>query len=611
MNVSASHVRDRWKLAIAEGSELALPGALWRLDRRVNATFGNGTFDVSAHCWAHSAGKGRICIDTAQGHDDVMNLVGTIDALPVATLSLQFEDAPQLRGSVSGHWNLDSSAGQWRGTAALRTDGLSLVQDVSQDTVQDASRQQSRGLKLPQLNATVDLQNDRAKVRILANDADTQVLDLELTVNGYDAAANIDGRATLAIPDLGFMSTFTRRIGKLDGALNGALDIHGTLGAPDVAGALTIADAVAELTEPRIELTALNLSLQLDGLRQWKLHGTAKSDKGRVQIDGALVEPLSDTRQFHAHIDATDIPASMPDIDVHIGGGVDVDWHPGLFAVKGHVVIPRAKITLSELPPGAVEVSPDVIVVDRVEKHPNASRLQADLEVVLKDDVQFAAFGLSTHLAGTLRLRQSIDGVVRLNGTLKLINGTYTAFGQTLAIDSGRLIYTGSPQNPYVDATASRTISEATRTVKVGARIQGPADAIETTLTSDPAMSDAETLSYLVLGRPLSGATAQEGNNVMGAAIALGLKGAAPVVKEVTNALGLEELTATGGSTEDLTVIAGKRFSNRIFVRYSYQTFTRMSAILIELILSRRVSLEATASEIPAIDIIYKVGEGN
>jgi translocation and assembly module TamB len=225
--------------------------------------------------------------------------------------------------------------------------------------------------------------------------------------------------------------------------------------------------------------------------------------------------------------------------------------------------------------------------------------------------VHFTAFGLDTNLTGILRLRQSAEGIVQLNGTLTLINGSFEAYGQKLAIDSGRLTYSGPPQDPYVDATASRTIREPTRTVTVGAHIQGPARAIETTLVSQPAMSEAETLAYLVLGRPLSSATAQEGSNMMGAAIALGLKGASPVIKEVSDVLGIDELTATGGSTEDLTVVAGKRFSDRIFVRYSYQTFTRMSAILFELMLSRRLALEATASDIPAIDVIYKVGEND
>jgi translocation and assembly module TamB len=251
------------------------------------------------------------------------------------------------------------------------------------------------------------------------------------------------------------------------------------------------------------------------------------------------------------------------------------------------------------------------VVINRVEVRSGGTRVAVDLEVVLKDHVHFTAFGLDTGLTGTLRLRQSAEGIVQLNGTLTLIDGTFEVYGQKLAIESGRLTYSGPPQDPYVDATASRTIREPTRTVTVGARIQGPARAIETTLYSTPAMSDAETLAYLVLGRPLSSATAQEGSNMMGAAIALGLKGASPVIKEVSSVLGIDELTATGGSSEDLTLVAGKHFSERIFVRYAYQTFTRTSAILFELLLSRRLALEATASDIPAIDVIYKVGEND
>jgi hypothetical protein len=36
-----------------------------------------------------------------------------------------------------------------------------------------------------------------------------------------------------------------------------------------------------------------------------------------------------------------------------------------------------------------------------------------------------------------------------------------------------------------------------------------------------------------------------------------------------------------------------------------------MSAILFELMLGRRLALEATVSDAPAIDVIYKVGEND
>ena len=602
-DLTADHKSNAWSVVVAEGALMTVPGELWRLDRRLNVAFVDGAFSVSAHCWLPPAGPGRLCIENVDVRDGRIRLAGMFDELPVAAFAVRFEDVAKLTGTVSGRWDVESNAGNWRGAAALETNGFGIVQQ--------SAEQADETIELPALSADVELTNDRAKVRLRAAHGEERVLDLTADVLGFDSAARLEGHATVAVSDLGFLATFTRRVGELKASLNGEFDIGGTVAQPSLTGALRIQDGRVVLTEPRVELTSVDVSLQLDDWQEWKLRGTARSDDGRVEVTGELIEPLRETRRVHARIEATDLRARIPDVDVRSAGSVDLDWKPGLLAVKGRIEIPRATITLSELPPGAVAVSEDVIVVDRVEKRASGLRLQADLEIVLKDNVQFAAFGLSTHLTGTLRLRQSVDGVIQLNGSLTLVDGTFKAFGQTLAIDSGRLTYTGPPQDPYVDASASRTIQESTRTVKVGARIQGPARAIETTLTSDPAMSEAEALSYLVLGRPLSGATAKEGNDMMGAAIALGLKGGAPVIREISNTLGLEELTATGGSAEDLTIIAGKRFSNRIFVRYSYQTFTRMSAVLIELMLSRRLALEATASDIPAIDLIYKVGPNN
>ena len=119
-------------------------------------------------------------------------------------------------------------------------------------------------------------------------------------------------------------------------------------------------------------------------------------------------------------------------------------------------------------------------------------------------------------------------------------------------------------------------------------------------------MSDAQALAYLVLGRPLDEATSADGSELSGAAIALGLTTAAPVLTEIRETLGLDELGATG-SGEDLALIAGTRINNRLFVRYTYRTLTRLSALLLRYDLSDRLSLEATASQAPGTDILYRV----
>ncbi len=600
VDLSARKDGDRWNVEADGGALLALPGERWRLDRDTRVLISGSAFDVSPHCWLPLSSRGRICVDAAAVQPGRIRLAGAIESFDIAGIARRFEESQRVAGSVSGRWDVSSDDAHWRGSATLATNGLRLLEA-------DAAS----GIELPALSAVVELHDDRANISLRGDNGDARVLNVELGVNGFDRTAALDGRATVSVQDLGFLATFTRRVRETAGALSGEFSIGGTVAAPDVLGTLAIRQGRIALTEPRVELTSIDLTMRLSGAEQWDIAGTAQSEKGNLAVTGALKDPLRASRTFHAHVDASDLPVSISDATARLAGGIDLDWRAGLTSVKGRVEIPRAEIKLTELPAGAVPVSEDVVVINRVEVRPGATRVAVDLEVVLQDHVHFTAFGLDTGLTGTLRLRQSPEGIVQLNGTLTLIDGTFEVYGQKLAIESGRLTYSGPPQDPYVDATASRTVRETARTVTVGARIQGPARAIETTLYSTPAMSDAETLAYLVLGRPLSSATAQEGSNVMGAAIALGLKGASPVINEVSSVLGIDELTATGGSTEDLTVVAGKRFSDRIFVRYSYQTFTRTSAILFELLLSRRLSLEATAADVPAIDVIYKVGEND
>lgn len=600
--VSARHDKTRWEIAIAEGALLTLPGQLWRLDQSMTATIDAGAYTLSAHCWQHTRDTGRLCVDAAQMRGENANLAGTLDRLHVAVLASQIEGLEGLAGTVSGRWDLVSDTRGWRGTAALETDRLSLVDRTAED---------QPVLDFPRLVANATVSNGGVDLALEAWEDQARVVNAELRIAGFDGTAALTGRANVAVDDLAFLATFSRRIGEVHGAVNGSFDIGGSLASPDINGALVVQGARVVLIEPGIDLSSVDITMQLRGQSDVTIRGSARSTEGSLVVEGVLLEPFSDERRLQARVEATDLAVRVPDLDARVTGGVDVEWRTGLATVKGRVEVPRAAIAISQLPTGAVPVSADVVVVNRTEHRAGGTRAEVDLELTLKDDVRFTAFGLSTGLAGNLRLRQSADGIVQLNGSLALVNGTFKAFDQTLAIESGRLTYTGSPSNPYVDARASRTIHESSRTVRVGAQIEGPLNAIETTLFSDPSMSDADTLAYLVLGRPLNTATAEEGSNVMGAAIALGLRGAAPVIKEVRDAFGLEELTATGGGTEDLTVIAGKRFNKSLFVRYSYQTFTRASALLIELLLNRRLSLEATASEIPAVDLIYRVGENN
>jgi translocation and assembly module TamB len=603
VTLSAKAAGDVLDIIVAEGAVLTLPGELWRSDRRISGTAGTSRLSLSPHCWLRGEGAGRVCVDTTEWRGDEIRLVGQVGELPVAELNKFFADLPELAGSVSGKWDLAASQQRWRGTATLETAELSVVDRSDEAAV--------HLITLPKITAAAALDNNRTTLTLQALRDSQHALDLQLTIDGFDSGAQIRGRADVRFDDISGLARLTRRVGSLEGSLRGSIAIAGTVGSPTASGDVAMRDAHLVLQDPHMELTSLDLSIAMMNQSQLTVRGAAKSKDGSISIDGVLQDAFNANRNFKAHIDATNLAVDVPDADVQVSGQVDFEWTRGLASLKGTIEIPRAQITISTLPEGAVAVSEDVIVVDRVEQRAAGTRLQVDLQLILKDKVHFKAYGLSTYLDGHLRLRQSVDGLVQLNGTVALVNGTFTAYGQTLAIESGRLTYSGPADNPFVDARATRTIKGVGSDIVVGAHVQGPARNIETTLFSDPEMSEAQTLSYLVLGRPLNDANAEQTNNVMGAAIALGLKGAAPVIDEIRNVVGIDELTATGGSTEDLAVVAGKRLNERLYVRYQYQTFTRTGAVLIELLLSRRVSLQATAAQAPAIDVIYRVGEYN
>jgi translocation and assembly module TamB len=557
--------------------------------------------EFPAHCWRRHQGDGRVCVDVAAWHGERIQLVGGVSELPVAELNVWFAGLPELSGSVGGRWDLTASQQRWSGLATLESAQLGIV-DRSDATTVDL-------IELGQVTIRASLTDNRTTVALQAIHDSVAVLDANVAIGGFDTSAPLAGYADVRFDDLGGLSTLSRRIGAVDGALKGRFDFAGTVGAPTVSGTVAMHDGRLVLVDPHVELVALDLAVQMSDLSQVSIRGEATSGEGHLKIDGTLLRPFTADRGLQVRVDARRVPVRVPDADLHVSGQLDGEWRTGLMSLKGSIEIPRAEITIGALPEGAVAVSNDVIVIDRVEQRAAGTRLQVDIEVVLQDDVHFEAFGLDTNLDGHLRLRQSADGLIQINGTVALVKGTFTGYGQILQIESGRLTYSGPPENPFIDARATRKIKNLGSEITVGAHVQGPARDIETTLFSDPEMSEAEALSYLVLGRPLNGASAQESNNVMGAAIALGLKGASPVINEIRDIVGIDELTATGGSTEDLALIAGKRLSDRVSLRYQYQTFTRTGAVLIELLLSRRLSLEATAAQAPAIDVIYRVGE--
>ena len=121
-------------------------------------------------------------------------------------------------------------------------------------------------------------------------------------------------------------------------------------------------------------------------------------------------------------------------------------------------------------------------------------------------------------------------------------------------------------------------------------------------------MAESDALSYLVMGRPLRQTTENEGQDLSGIAVALGLAQATGIVNQIRTRIGLDELGAGTSAEQETTVVAGKQVASKLYARYTYNTFTRLSALMLRYDLTRKLSLEATAGEAPGMDVIYRVG---
>ncbi|HVS24547.1 MAG TPA: translocation/assembly module TamB domain-containing protein, partial [Gammaproteobacteria bacterium] len=195
------------------------------------------------------------------------------------------------------------------------------------------------------------------------------------------------------------------------------------------------------------------------------------------------------------------------------------------------------------------------------------------------------------------------------SGTLTLA-GTYDAYGQKLELERGQLLFTGPLDNPGLDVRAARTIETTINTaepIRVGVELGGTLKAPRTRVISTPAMTEADALSYLLLGRPLTGTASTETATLQTAALSMGLQQALPAVQRIGHSLGLDELSVQTTETDPGALMAGKYLSPKVYIRYSYGLFNRIGGLLLRFKVSDKVSIETRSGDQESMDVIYNV----
>jgi translocation and assembly module TamB len=225
---------------------------------------------------------------------------------------------------------------------------------------------------------------------------------------------------------------------------------------------------------------------------------------------------------------------------------------------------------------------------------------------VLGDDVRVDSYGLKARLGGELTVTTQPEDVARADGAIKVVEGQYKAFGQDVKITKGQLAYANAPLNaPQLELTAERFIKDADVTVTVNVR--GTPAKPFVSITSVPAMSNNEALSYLLTGRSIDTLQSGEATSVNKAAENLAVSGGSFVLGSIGGRLGLDEVALERTSTNDTAVTIGKQLSPNLFVSYGVSIAEAINTIKLRYTLNKRWSLKAEAGLEQSADVEYKI----
>ena len=223
----------------------------------------------------------------------------------------------------------------------------------------------------------------------------------------------------------------------------------------------------------------------------------------------------------------------------------------------------------------------------------------------LGDDVNLSAFGLKSELQGDVTVTQN-DQNLGLTGTIKLIDGTFKAYGQDLVINKGNLTFAGPANKPILDFEAIRNPDAIEDNVTAGIRIKGPSDAPQTELFTDPAMSQADAISYIMRGQGLQ--TSNDGDNAMltSALLGMGLSQTGQLVSGIGEMLRISELNvSTAGTGNDSQVVVSGYVLPGLQVKYAMGIFDSVATLTLRYRLLARLFVEASSGAAQSLDVLY------
>lgn len=594
--------RSHWQGTLTD-TDIGSPLGNWQLQQALTLAYqlDKQQLELSAHCWQQ--GTGKLCL-TEPASMSAEQLNASIELTQFDLTGLN--DFTPTAINITGELNANASA-NWQS-------GQSPQLALTVQSASGALTQQTEppiALQWQSFQLTAQLQDDQ----LTANAEGLLNEQARLTANLTVTDVTADQRplsASLQLTDftLAFLQPLLDEYSELAGVLSADISADGTLESPMLTGQLALEQLRVKGTLAPADINDGSLQLNFKG-EQAALQGNIATPDGKLTIKGdADWQQLSDWRAQLA-VTGDPLRIQIPQGSLNIKPDLTISATPSLTKVSGEIQIPSAELSVDELPQNAIGLSNDTVILNTEnqpinEQQASAMPIEANIRIVLGEKVNLKAFGLQTLLRGRLQVQQRQNRQT-INGEVSLVDGTFRSYGQDLLIRQGKMNFTGPPDQPFLNIEAIRNPANMEDAVVAGIRVTGPADRPQIVIFSEPAMPQANALSYLLVGRDLDSESGSAANAVTTSLIGMSIASSGSFVGEIGEAFGVSDLTLdTAGSGDSSQVTVSGYINRNLQIKYGIGIFEPIGVFTLRYRLMQSLYLEAVSGLDVAVDLLYR-----
>jgi len=582
----------RWAGRVSEAVLEPTDLAQWSLAESMSFAVDGAGIELDRGCWY--SGRARLCA-AFSGSVDAWRARVDGERIPVALVGTLARDDLEYEGTFGFGADLSGRGGMVTGDARVDLQPGRVTGTIEEQPEDLLAYRESR--------IEVALTRAEADVRADLQLADDGRVRLDARV-GRDAPHDLAGRIQARVENLGLVTVLSPAIGRMKGTLLADLELGGSLEDPSLAGSAELGSGLMEVVPLGIRLTDIDADLATAD-RGIDITLRARSGGGPVSLR-ARVARSGGRWTGRGRISGTDFEAvDLPEATVAVTPEIEWRLDGRDVTVEGAVEVPSARIAPRDLS-NTVQSSPDTVIVGAdaaaAAEPPRPFRVTADVRVLLGDSVNVDAFGLEGRLQGQISVIEKPDQVTEATGELRVVDGTYGIYAQTLQIERGRLLFDGGPAaNPGLDVRAVRR----PRDVVVGVNVRGRLREPRVTLFSEPPMQESQQLSYLILGLPLNQTSEGQQSNLAVAAAALATSEQGG---RIAGRIGIQEVTVDDGAPgEGASLVLGRYLSPRLYVGYGIGLMEQANSVRIRYDLTRYWTVEARSGVTSSADLLYSI----